>query len=182
MDWFWDLLLSWGLWKKDATVLLLGLDNAGKTTLLNKLKTGKIGRFTPTQRVGTEDVEIGNVRLRAHDLGGHKAARNVWEDYFTATDALIYMVDLGDEERLAEAAEGLWTLLETKRETPLDQCVLLVLGNKADRPVTMELEAVQKALRLEEASTHFKAVASFRVSLYTMQGYQEALKWLEINL
>ena len=91
-QWFWDWLYALGLWKKEATVLLLGLDNAGKTTLLNKLKTGQIGRFPPTQRAGTEEVEVGSVRLRAHDLGGHKAARAVWGDYFAQTDAIIYMV------------------------------------------------------------------------------------------
>lgn len=77
-DWLWDWLYSLGLWKKEATVLLLGLDNAGKTTLLNKLKTGKIGRFPPTQRPAAEYADVGNVRLHAYDLGGHAAVRMVW--------------------------------------------------------------------------------------------------------
>lgn len=92
------------------------------------------------------------------------------------------MVDLADHQRLEEAAESLWQMLEPKDETPLDQCVLLVLGNKADRPVAMEMAQLEGALRLPEASKHFKAAKAFRVSLYTGQGYADALKWLELKL
>lgn len=70
-------------------MLLLGLDNAGKTTLLYKLKEGKLRRFTPTQRPGVETVEIGNVQLKAWDLGGHKAVRDIWEDYYTEANACV---------------------------------------------------------------------------------------------
>lgn len=182
LDWLWSALARLGLWRKDATVLCLGLDNAGKTTLLHKLKTGKVGRFVPTQRPGCEAVDVGSVRIKCWDLGGHRAAREVWTDYFVLADAIIFMVDLTDRPRLAEAAESLRGLVE-QRDTPLERCVLLVLGNKSDRPDHMDMAEVQAALGLGGAvAGRFRSVGVFAVSLYTGRGYSEALQWLEDQL
>lgn len=69
LNYFWSFLYKLGLLKKEATILLLGLDNAGKTTMLGKLKDGNIKRFIPTQRPGMESIEVGNVKICAWDLG-----------------------------------------------------------------------------------------------------------------
>ncbi len=61
--------------------------------------------------------------------------RDIWEDYFVEAQAIIYMVDLSDEARLQEAHEGLQTVLASRaRGVPLQNCVLLVLANKCDKP------------------------------------------------
>ena len=85
-----------------------------------------------------------------------------------------------DKERVAESAESLWGLLEG--QGPPEGCILLVLGNKADRPATMALDSLRESLRLSEAAQRFKAVEAFKVSLYSGEGYKEALGWLERNL
>lgn len=159
-----------------ATVLLLGLDNAGKTTLLYKLKEGKLRRFTPTQRPGVETVEIGNVRVKAWDLGGHKAVRDIWEDYYTEANAyeicfvsllscakllpfrsIIFMLDLSDDTRLEEAREALQSVLAQSKHVPMKEMVVLVVGNKCDKPTLLQLADVERFFNLEEVRWLWRA-------------------------
>jgi GTPase SAR1 family protein len=136
----------------------------------------------PTQRPTVEDVEVGNVNIRAYDLGGHMASRDIWEDYYTAADAIVYMVDVGDRDRLQEAAEALWELVHKKRTAPLERSLLLVMGNKTDLSDAVPPEELRAALRLDELAPSFRACALFPVSLHTGAGYRDAFKWLEDNL
>jgi GTPase SAR1 family protein len=136
----------------------------------------------PTQRPTVEDVEVGNVNIRAYDLGGHMASRDIWEDYYTVADAIVYMVDVGDRDRLQEAAEALWELVHKKRTAPLERSLLLVMGNKTDLSDAVPPEELRAALRLDELAPAFRACALFPVSLHTGAGYRDAFKWLEDNL
>ncbi len=119
------------------------------------------------------------MRIKAHDLGGHQASRDIWEDYYTLADAIVFMVDAGDRARLAEAGESLWQLVSKKGATPLHKTVLLVMGNKVDRSDVVSQDELRAALRLDEVAKNFRVAGLFHVSLYTGVGYQEAFKWLE---
>ena len=81
-DWVKGVLFYLGFLKKNATLVVLGLDNAGKTTLLYKLKNGTINTFSPTERPQVDEIDLGNIRFKAWDLGGHDQVRNIWEKYF----------------------------------------------------------------------------------------------------
>jgi GTPase SAR1 family protein len=74
---FTGLLQQMGFLNKRATIVLLGLDNAGKTTLQYKLKHGNVQAFVPTQRAKEEELTIGGVSIKAWDLGGHQAVRSL---------------------------------------------------------------------------------------------------------
>jgi len=102
--WFWSLLKLLGLFSSiDGKVVLLGLDNAGKTTLLYRLKNNRLISPEPTERVNEETIEIGNCSLTAIDIGGHLLARKLWEQYYMSVQCIVFVVDSSDKSRFEEA-------------------------------------------------------------------------------
>eukprot|EP01096_Ripella_sp_DP13-Kostka_P002641 TRINITY_DN1355_c0_g1_i1.p1 TRINITY_DN1355_c0_g1~~TRINITY_DN1355_c0_g1_i1.p1 ORF type:complete len:202 (-),score=56.81 TRINITY_DN1355_c0_g1_i1:327-908(-) len=184
-DWFWSLLYQLGFFNKKATVLLLGLDNAGKTTLIHKLKHGTVHNFTPTKRAQNEDIILGRVTLNAWDLGGHDKAREAWSSYFFQSDAVIFMIDAADPSRFEEAREELKFLLE---DEGLQDVPFLILGNKADDPNCVSREALlhsfEYALRPSSSSsssgdaTKSRPIKVFWCSVFSGEGINDAFEWL----
>jgi len=119
---FFRSILEWtGLLHKRGKIVFLGLDNAGKTTLLHMLKYDGVIPQEPTQMPSLlrqhcvfttiflvyEELKIGNLRIGAHDLGGHEEARLVWKEYYQGVNAIIFIVDAVDRARFPEAKREL---------------------------------------------------------------------------
>ena len=108
-----------------------GLDAAGKTTILYKLKLGEIVTTIPTIGFNVETVEYKNISFTVWDIGGQTKIRPLWQHYYENCDGIIYVVDSSDSLRMKEAREELEEVLGDDR---LRDSSLLVFANKQDMP------------------------------------------------
>ena len=97
--------------EKEARILMLGLDNAGKTTILKKMSQEDISHIMPTQGFNIKSLVQDGFKLNVWDIGGQKTIRPYWSNYFESSDALIYVIDSSDRRRLEESGQELRELL-----------------------------------------------------------------------
>jgi len=133
--------------RNETKVLMLGLDAAGKTTLLYKLKLGEVIESTPTIGFNVETVKYKDVTFTVWDVGGQDKIRTLWQHYFQGTNALIFVVDSNDKERMCEAKEELSKILS---DDFMKEAALLVWANKQDLPCAMTATEVSGKLGLNE--------------------------------
>lgn len=141
------LTLLRGLKKQDmeARMLFLGLDNAGKTTCLKKLSEEDISHISPTQGFNIKTLNKDGFKVNVWDIGGQKAIRTYWNNYFDNTDVLIYVVDSADKKRLEETGVELQALLS---EQKLEKVPVLILANKQDLANALSADEISTALQL----------------------------------
>merc|ERR1712130_495163 len=104
-------------------VLMVGLDAAGKTTLLYKLKLGEIVTTIPTIGFNVETVEYKNISFTVWDVGGQDKIRPLWRHYYQNTQGVIFVVDSSDRERIQESHDELHRMLS---EDELRDAIVLV--------------------------------------------------------
>mmetsp|Transcript_48412 Transcript_48412/g.90712 ORF Transcript_48412/g.90712 Transcript_48412/m.90712 type:complete len:219 (+) Transcript_48412:50-706(+) len=159
----------------DAVLLFLGLDNAGKTTLLQMLKNDRMVAQVPTLHPQCEELVIDKVRYQAFDLAGHEIARRLWKDYFRVASAIVFMVDSADRARFPEAAEELKNLL---KEATL-QVPIAVLAQKVDLPGSATKEEFSRALEIPAESDSDRKMKVFMCSVMERKGYAEVMQWIQ---
>jgi len=163
--------------KKEMRILMVGLDAAGKTTILYKLKLGEIVTTIPTIGFNVETVEYKNINFTVWDVGGQDKIRPLWRHYFQNTQGLIFVVDSNDRERVGEAHDELHKMLN---EDELREAVLLVFANKQDLPNAMSVAEVTDKLGLH--SLRYRKWYIQATCATSGDGLYEGLDWLSSQL
>jgi small GTP-binding protein len=134
-------------------VLIVGLENAGKTTLVNTLMNPNSSYMdtTPTIKFDMKIFTRDNVVLKILDMGGQERFREDWPEYAAVSEAIIYVVDSADRDRIKRAGEELHNLLEWKQ---CEKKPLLVLLNKTDIPNHMTATEAHQALKLNKIDSN----------------------------
>ncbi|XP_051121246.1 uncharacterized protein LOC127244791 isoform X2 [Andrographis paniculata] len=156
---------------------MLGLDAAGKTTILYKLHIGEVLSTVPTIGFNVEKVQYKNVIFTVWDVGGQEKLRPLWRHYFNNTDGLIYVVDSLDRERIGKAKAEFQTII---RDPFMVNAVILVFANKQDMRGAMPPEEVCEGLGLYELKHrkwHIQGTCALRGD-----GLYEGLDWLASTL
>lgn len=163
--------------KKQVRILMVGLDAAGKTTILYKLKLGEIVTTIPTIGFNVETVEYKNICFTVWDVGGQDKIRPLWRHYFQNTQGLIFVVDSNDRERVGEAQDELQKMLS---EDELRDAVLLLFANKQDLPNAMAASELTEKLGLNQLRNRKWYIQSTCAT--QGQGLYEGLDWLSTEL
>ncbi|XP_065279409.1 ADP-ribosylation factor-like protein 11 [Emys orbicularis] len=164
--------LSSKVWyKRDARVVMLGLDFAGKSTILSKLKSNELVETFPTVGFNVESLKTPcHLPLTLWDVGGQDKLRASWKDYLEDTDALIFVLDSADKTRLPEAMAELEKVLNNVHMTGVP---VLLLANKQELPKSLSLSELQEKLNLEWFSGRSWELRG--CSAHTGEGLREAL-------
>jgi len=131
--------------EKEIRLLILGLDNAGKTTILKKFNGEDIDTISPTLGFNIKTLEYESYKLNVWDVGGQKSLRSYWRNYFEENDGVIWVVDSADKRRLDDCRAELEQLL---REEKLAGASLLVFANKQDVSGALSSKEISEALGL----------------------------------
>ncbi|XP_039092882.1 ADP-ribosylation factor-related protein 1 isoform X3 [Hyaena hyaena] len=136
--------------KDEYCILILGLDNAGKTTFLEQSKTRfhknykgmSLSKITTTVGLNIGTVDVGKARLMFWDLGGQEELQSLWDKYYAECHGVIYVIDSTDEERLSESKRAFEKMVTSEA---LDGVPILVLANKQDVETCLSIPDIKTA-------------------------------------
>ncbi|KAK8668171.1 hypothetical protein V6N13_105636 [Hibiscus sabdariffa] len=193
--------------KKEMRILMVGLDAAGKTTILYKLKLGEIVTTIPTIGFNVETVEYKNISFTVWDVGGQDKIRPLWRHYFQNTQGLIFVIDSNDRDRIVEARDELHRMLneifihqkyfnvmtlcisivnedtdkvDERSGDELRDAVVLVFANKQDLPNAMNAAEITDKLGLNSLRNRHWYIQSTCAT--SGEGLYEGLDWLSNNI
>ncbi|KAL3721947.1 hypothetical protein ACJRO7_034316 [Eucalyptus globulus] len=168
----WEAFLNWLrslFFKQEMELSLIGLQNAGKTSLVNVIAVSKLICVGFNMRKVTK----GNVTIKLWDLGGQPRFRSMWERYCRAVSAIVYVVDAADPDNLSISKSELHDLLG---KPSLNGIPLLVLGNKIDKPGALSKQALMDQMGLKSITD--REVCCFMISCKNSTNIDSVIDWL----
>ena len=159
--------------KRDARILMIGLDAAGKTSILYQLKMAELVKTIPTIGFNVEMLDYKGLKLTIWDVGGQDKIRILWKHYYQNTDGIIFVVDSNDKERLEKVRE---TLALCLIEEELKDAALLIFANKQDLNGAVSPNELTEILEMGKINNRRWLVQGS--SATTGQGLKEGLDWL----
>ncbi|CAK9269893.1 unnamed protein product [Sphagnum jensenii] len=173
----WEAFLNWLrslFFKQEMELSLIGLQNAGKTSLVNVITTGGYTEdMIPTVGFNMRKVSKGNVTIKLWDLGGQPRFRTMWERYCRGVSAIVYVVDAADRDNILISQNELHDLLS---KPSLDGIPLLVLGNKIDKPEAVSKQQLVSLMGLTSLSD--REVAWYTISCKNSTNIDVVIDWL----
>ncbi|XP_053624444.1 ADP-ribosylation factor-related protein 1 [Plodia interpunctella] len=169
--------------KDEFCVLILGLDNAGKTTYLEATKTKftkkykamNPNRITTTVGLNIGKINVDGVILNFWDLGGQQELQSLWDKYYAECHAVIYIVDSSDRERISESKETFDRMIASEH---LSGVPLLVLANKQDIPDCMGVHTVKPIFNQNAHLIGARDIMLMATSALNGDGVDEGIRWL----
>ena len=162
--------------EKKANILMLGLDSAGKTTILYKLKLDTLVTTIPTIGFNVESVKFKSLNMTIWDVGGQEKIRPLWRHYYQNIDAVIFVIDSNDGGRFEEVSKELHSLMA---EDELKEATVLILCNKQDLPNAEPPQIINEKLGIIKIKQKWYVQPTS--ALYN-EGIFEGLDWLYNNI
>ena len=176
-----------GLWqylfkKNEYRCLIVGLDAAGKSTLLERMKAiyDRPERALPPEKIApTVGLNIGRLdvegcKLLIWDLGGQRQLQAIWQKYYSQTHAIIFVVDGTDRDRFPEARQ---CLERVATDPALSDVPILLYVNKQDRPRCLTASEAVALLDLDLLVLK-RPCRALALSAITGDGVTEGISWL----
>lgn len=160
--------------KEEMELTLVGLQNSGKTTLVNVIASGQFSEdMIPTVGFNMRKVTKGNVTMKLWDIGGQPRFRSMWERYCRGVNAIVFVIDAADHDKLEAAKSELKNLLEKPQ---LANIPVLVLGNKNDLAEALTVDQLIDVLNLQSISN--REVSCYSISAKNQVNIDITLQWL----
>ncbi|KAI8971738.1 ADP-ribosylation factor family-domain-containing protein [Mycotypha africana] len=172
--------------KEEYYVLIIGLDNAGKTTLLERIKSIFMGiaglapdRIAPTVGLNIAKVDIKSVKVNFWDLGGQKELHSIWERYYSECHAIVFVVDSTDSKRLEECRD---TFEKMITNDAVEGVPVLMLANKQDVLGALKVEDIKEVFNKIAVKLGARDSRVLPVSALEGNGVRDAVDWLILRL
>ena len=167
-------------YKQDTVpIVIIGLQYAGKTTLVNWLKDKRFTRPKPTVGVVVEKIQIGDVLFSIYDVSGQEAFReNIWKSNVLTSMGVIFVLDSSDASRLEEASTWYWKMVKEWLGESYSDKTVLFLANKSDLKTSLNLDKIINKMKLDEMSS-FPNISFqfFKSSVRNEENIELAFKW-----
>ncbi|KAF1790648.1 P-loop containing nucleoside triphosphate hydrolase [Phytophthora cactorum] len=166
--------------RSERRLLLVGLDGAGKTTILYHLRLGKAIASIPTVGFNVETIKYEGYKLNIWDVGGQDTLRPYWRHHFTGTQGIIFVLDSADDQRLELAKAELNGMLV---DTQLQEACLLIILNKRDLPGAKDVQELSEALEFQENCEKVNRRVKVQPAVATTgEGLNDGISWLCENM
>ncbi|XP_074084129.1 LOW QUALITY PROTEIN: ADP-ribosylation factor-like protein 8B [Macrotis lagotis] len=172
-----SLLLDWSrslFWKEEMELTLVGLQYSGKTTFINVIASGQFSEdMIPTVDFNMRKETTGNVTIKILDIGGQPRFQSMWEWYCRGVNAIVYMVDAADREKIEASRNELHNLVDKPQ---LQGIPVLVLGNKRDLPNALyEKQLIEK---MNLSAIQDREICCYSISCKEKDNIDITLQWL----
>ena len=163
--------------RNNFKIIILGMQNAGKTTILYRLSLGQLVKTTPTIGSNVEELTHNNVKFQAWDLGGQESTRSVWDVYYMSTDAVVYVIDSQDDENFEESKAQFHKVISHPN---LKNTIILIFANKQDLQGAKDVNKLIEDYEFDKIKNHIWKIQS--CSALKGEGLISGIKWLSEQL